>query len=142
MTTFLHTSSAGGVVIHDNRVLVIKSPLRNTIEFPKGTIESDEPLELTAIREVREETGYDVTILDDLGGVTFEFQMNDKRYRKTVYYYLLGLADDKVYDQNLQKDEDFMVEWLTFDEARSNLTFEEAKIILSKALSRFKSFTE
>lgn len=90
MTLHLHKSSAGGVVLKDGKVLVIKSHSRRSTEFPKGTVEPNEPLELTAVREVEEETGYRVNIIDDLGGSIFDFESKDDgiKYRKTVFYFL------------------------------------------------------
>jgi len=140
MSTYLHTSSAGGVVLKDGKVLVIKSPSRLSTEFPKGTIEPGESLELTALREVEEETGYRVNILDDLGGSTFDFtsQEDGINYRKTVFYFLMELADDNAPLQNLQNGEDFESCWLTIDEAEKHLTYDDARLILSKALKSSK----
>lgn len=136
MALYLHKSSAGGIVINNGKVLVIKSPSRSSIEFPKGTIEPNESIEKTAIREVEEETGYRVEIIDDLGGSTFDFTSGDDGicYRKTVFYFLMELADDNDPIQKLQNGEDFEVFWLTIDEAQESLTYDDARIILSKAL--------
>lgn len=140
MALYLHKSSAGGVVINDGKVLVIKSLSRATTEFPKGTIEPQESIELTAIREVEEETGYRVTILDDLGGYTFDFESQDNGiwYRKTVFYFLMELADNDIPIKNLQDGEDFESHWLSFDEAEKQLSYEDAKFILMKALKSSK----
>jgi 8-oxo-dGTP pyrophosphatase MutT (NUDIX family) len=136
MSLYLHSSSAGGVVIKDDKVLVITSALRSSTEFPKGTIEPNEPIELTAVREVEEETGYRVKIIDDLGGSTFDFKSGDdgRMYRKTVFYFLMELSDNETPIQNLQVGEDFTSHWLTIDEARDQLTFDDARIILANAL--------
>ena len=69
----LHTSSAGGVIIRNNDVLLILSASGNCYAFPKGTIESSETRDVTAIREVKEETGHNVKILDFLYDSTFYF---------------------------------------------------------------------
>lgn len=137
MSLYLHKSSAGGIVLHDGKVLVVKSRIRASTEFPKGTVEPNEPLELAAIREVEEETGYRVKIIDDLGGSTFDFESKDNgiEYRKTVFYFLMILADDHAPVQNLQDGEDFETLWLTIDEAKKQLTFDDAKAILSKAIN-------
>ena len=51
-------SSSGGVVIHDDRVLLIKRKERPEIRLPKGHIEPGESRAEAARREVAEETGY------------------------------------------------------------------------------------
>jgi 8-oxo-dGTP diphosphatase len=54
----------GAVVIRDGRVLLIrrgKEPLRGRWLVPGGTVELGETLQEAVVREVREETGLDVT---------------------------------------------------------------------------------
>ena len=54
----------GSVVFNDNKVLIIKHKYGH-ISFPKGHVEGNETEEETAIREVREETGIDIEIIND-----------------------------------------------------------------------------
>ena len=54
----------GAVVFNDNKVLIIKHKYGH-ISFPKGHVEGNETEEETAIREVREETGIDIEIIND-----------------------------------------------------------------------------
>ena len=135
----LHTPSAGGVVIRNNEVLLIYSASRNSYAFPKGTIDEGETKDVTAIREVKEETGYNVEILDFLGDYTFDFDWKDgNRYRKTVTYYLMGLLDDEVPISNLQENEDFVNKWTPLENAQEVLTFDDSKEILKHALQSSK----
>lgn len=64
----------------DSRILLMHRPGTDVWELPGGSTESDEPLEVTAAREVFEELGIDVEIEESLGttsfeqdGVTYEF---------------------------------------------------------------------
>lgn len=134
MNVRIHTPSAGGVVIHDNNVLVITSSLRGSTDLPKGTIEQGESIEHAAVREVEEETGYRTRIIAPVDNVTYEFNIQGSRYQKTVTYFLMELADSGKPIKNLQPGEDFQNEWLSFDEALSQLTFENIKLILKKAI--------
>jgi 8-oxo-dGTP pyrophosphatase MutT (NUDIX family) len=135
MNIKLHTPSAGGVVIKDNEVLLIYSALKNTYAFPKGTIDQGETKDVTAVREVKEETGYSVEILDFLGDFTFNFDWKDGiRYRKTVSYYLMELANDEEPELNLQEGEDFVNIWTRIEKAYELLTFDDSKEILKLAL--------
>ena len=57
----------GGVVIVDNRVLLIRrgsEPLKGQWSIPGGTLELGETLEAGVRRELREETSLDVRVLD------------------------------------------------------------------------------
>jgi 8-oxo-dGTP pyrophosphatase MutT (NUDIX family) len=139
MNIKLHTPSAGGVVIKDNEVLLIYSALKNTYAFPKGTIDQGETKDVTAVREVKEETGYSVEILDFLGDFTFDFDWKDGiRYRKTVSYYLMELANDEEPELNLQEGEDFVNIWTSIEKAYELLTFDDSKEILKLALRSSK----
>lgn len=135
MSIRIHTPSAGGVIVHDGKVLVITSKARQTVDFPKGTIESGESYETTAMREILEETGYKASIVSDLGDSTYDFIDRDGiAYRKTVYYFLMKLEGADEPTKNLQGDEDFENEWLTPTEAFERLTHPEARELLSRAV--------
>jgi len=57
----------GGVVIEDGRALLIRrgsEPLRGQWSIPGGTLEIGESLEAGVARELREETGLEVRVLD------------------------------------------------------------------------------
>ena len=139
MDVKLHTSSAGGVVIRNNEVLLIYSALRNSYAFPKGTIDEGESKEAAAIREVKEETGYDVKILDFLGDYTFDFNRRDgDRSRKTVSYYLMDILNNKEPQTDLQEGEDFVNVWTSIDKTYEVLTYDDAKQILNLALKSSK----
>ena len=136
MNTVIEKRSAGGIVHSEGKFLVIKAiPYDETI-LPKGTIEEGETPEQTAVREVLEETGYKTSITAKLGEISYEFDEDDgKRYRKTVYYYLMDLIDkDAEPTPDRQEDEDFENIWLTVDEAMLQLTHDNSKNMLQKAL--------
>ena len=139
MKETIYKTSAGGVVIKDNQVLTIKWLSQNTIEFPKGTIEDNETASETAIREVKEETGYYVEILDELGDITYEFDWKDgNHYMKTVTFYLMRLANENSPVKNLQEGEDFENNWLDIDRAKELLSYDNSKDVLSRALKSSK----
>ena len=136
METKKHIFSAGGVVVHDGQVLLIEWLSRRTFDFPKGKIDEAESAQQAAVREVKEETGYDTRIIDELGDVTFEFNWSDgKRYLKTVTYYLMELANNDAPVTNLQPGEDFENYWVKLDQAETVLTYSEAKDVLQRALN-------
>lgn len=135
MNEIIHKHSAGGVIVHDNKVLIISSIFHGTTDLPKGTVEPGESLETTAIREVEEETGYRTRITADLGSIAYNFtnKKDSQQYRKTVSYFLMELADLDKPVKSLQDGEDFENEWCTFEDALKQLSFEEARSIVRKA---------
>ena len=69
----------GAVVFNNNKVLIIKHKYGH-ISFPKGHVEGNETEEETAIREVREETGIDIEIINDKKYYVIEITSNKKYY--------------------------------------------------------------
>ena len=66
--------SCGGLVIHRGKILLLYKNYNNRYEgwvLPKGTVEEGETYEKTALREVKEETGYTLTSWQFRGIVTF-----------------------------------------------------------------------
>jgi len=61
----LHRISAGAIVEHDDRVLLVRHNRPGHYDFwvcPGGGVRGDESLDQAAVREVREETGLEVRI--------------------------------------------------------------------------------
>ena len=138
MNTYVHTPSAGGMVMNDGMVLIITSALRDSVDLPKGTIEDGESIEMTAVREVEEETGYRVRIVGDIGSLTYDFEGKDgKLWRKTVSYFLMELVDTKSPVKNLQDGEDFENEWVSPSEAIARLTYEDTREMVKRVTKQF-----
>jgi len=87
-------TSAGGFVLAadgSNRVALIGRLSRSgRIDWcvPKGHLEGSETNLEAAIREVGEETGLQVEVLDELGSIQYEFSAGPKIIAKTVHHYL------------------------------------------------------
>ena len=70
----IEATSCGGVVIFRGKILVLYKNYKNKYEgwvLPKGTVEAGEEYKETALREVKEETGYTLTSYRFCGIVTF-----------------------------------------------------------------------
>ena len=62
----IEATSCGGVVIHRGKILLLYKNYRNRYEgwvLPKGTVELGEEYKETALREVKEESGADASII-------------------------------------------------------------------------------
>jgi 8-oxo-dGTP pyrophosphatase MutT (NUDIX family) len=127
--------SAGGVLYSDGQYLTIKWVSEGTTELPKGTIEPGEIPEQACIREVREETGYNVRVIAPLTVSNFTFVWHDGRtIEKTVHYFLLERTDELEPITNREDNEDFENTWLGASEAYSALSFDDTKAALKAAI--------
>ncbi len=85
-------ATANGVLMRDGRVFIQKRPASgvwaNLWEFPGGRIEAGESAAAAVVREFREETGFTVTPLADLGPLKHTYT----RYRITLHCFLVALA--------------------------------------------------
>src|SRR5215217_3282948 len=76
--------AAGGAVVHDGRVAVVHRPRYDDWSLPKGKLDDGEGWEDAALREVLEETGLRVRLLEELPSTHYE----DRKGRpKTVRYW-------------------------------------------------------
>jgi 8-oxo-dGTP pyrophosphatase MutT (NUDIX family) len=108
----------GGIVVNDNRQILMRSPNNHwggyLWTFAKGSLEnSDINSEQAALREVREETGYECSIITEIPG---EFESDTCI---TKYYLMKPTGKITEYDEETQD-----VQWFTPDEAfeKINLT--------------------
>jgi len=126
--------SAGGVVVDDRgQFLLIRArDLRNrpVWTLPKGTLAAGETSEQAALREVREETGYRCEVVRDLEEVTYWFQRNGRRIKKTVRWYLMRPME-KVGDHDHEVDE---VAWTDREEALRRLRYDSDRHLLGLEL--------
>jgi len=116
-------TAAGGVVVHDGRVLVLHRPGRGEVRLPKGHVEPGEDVQTAALREVREESGYaDLTVRADLGVQLVEFAHDGRRVARTERYFLMEPVGQAF--QPVGGEPQFEPAWLSWDEALAALTYE------------------
>jgi 8-oxo-dGTP pyrophosphatase MutT (NUDIX family) len=132
--------SAGGVITRvegDALDLVLVGRARpERWSIPKGTPIAGETLEQTAMREVREETGLSVRILEPIGDITYWFSARGVRHHKTVYFYLLEETGGCVDDHDWEND---YVAWLPEAEALRRMSFASEVGIVERAISRTRA---
>ncbi|HSF01405.1 MAG TPA: NUDIX domain-containing protein [Methylomirabilota bacterium] len=123
--------SAGGLVVDDGRrVLLIRArDLRNRAVWtlPKGAPAAGESTADTAMREVREETGYRCEIVRELEPVTYWFQRDGQRVKKTVRWYLMRPVE-KVGEHDHEVEE---VVWVEREEALTRLRYDSDRRLLA-----------
>jgi 8-oxo-dGTP pyrophosphatase MutT (NUDIX family) len=116
-------TQAGAVAMREadgvRQVLLVTSKKGEWI-FPKGHVEAGETLEVAAARELLEEAGVTGNTPRPLGTISFEL---DGR-RIVVTYFLFKATSDASPREGRQ------FKWVTLDEARSSLQFEDARRLL------------
>ncbi len=136
----IRVTSAGGVVYRWDKdkplFLLLGSNKRGVRCLPKGLIEIDEDEVITAMREVREETGVSrVKIKGKIGSIKYQFGFRSKTYDKTVHFFLF--ETDQA-DTRVGSEHDFM-EWLPYDQALETMSYPNEKEMLTKAWSMIQS---
>ena len=124
----IQKKSAGGVLYHEGKYLTIKWGSERTYELPKGTIELGETPEETCVREMLEETGYNIRVTHLLNIATFTFKWHDgNTYEKTVYYFLVERIDDAEPIPSREEGEDFENIWLSYEDAIAQLSHQDMR---------------
>ncbi|HEY2632769.1 MAG TPA: NUDIX hydrolase [Solirubrobacteraceae bacterium] len=129
--------SAGGVVIHENRVLAIVPSRRAAdgsavLALPKGHLDGAETAAQAAVREVREETGVTAELIGELGEVRYWYMRERKRVAKSVYFFLFGYVGGDLRDHD---DEVVEARWIGLDEAQRELTYQGERDMVARALA-------
>lgn len=103
-----------------------------TWSLPKGTPDSDETIEQTALREVEEETGLQVRIVAPVGPIEYWFVQSGTRIHKTVHYYLMEPVGG---DLGLHDHEFDEVRWVAREDAPTIMTFPTEREVVERAWS-------
>lgn len=109
--------------------------------LPKGTPQKGEKMEETAVREVREETGLTVRIVDKIGNIEYWFVDKEEgcRYFKRVSHYLMEPTGGDMADHDPEFDE---VRWFDLEEALEALTYRNEAGVVRQAAALILEGTE
>jgi len=127
--------SAGGVVyrvVDDVPLyLLIRDSYRNW-GFPKGHLELDEGAPEAAVREVCEETGLpQVTLRAEIETIDWFFRFRGTLVHKICHFFLMETECSATLPQ--REEGITACRWAPFDEARSLLAYENARVVLVRA---------
>jgi len=130
--------SAGGVVVRDDRCIVIVPTRRaadgsRVLGLPKGHPDGSESIVDAALREVREETGVQARLREKLGDVRYYYQRDGRRIVKTVSFFLLDYVSGELSDHDHEVE---YAEWMELEQAARELTYKGERDMVARALSR------
>jgi 8-oxo-dGTP pyrophosphatase MutT (NUDIX family)/phosphohistidine phosphatase SixA len=107
------------------RVLLIHREYNHDVSLPKGKVDPGEATPQTAVREVSEETGYQITLGAPIG--TAEYLLPGGR-DKIVHYWAAEVTDEAI-------------EWVPLSKARAQLTYERDAEVLDRFADRVATDT-
>ena len=129
-------TSAGGVVHRSSdghiEVAIVHRRLPVLWALPKGTPDSGETIEETALRETREETGLEVEIEAPISSIRYFFVRGSTRFHKTVHFFLMRVVGGAVEHHDHEFDE---VRWVPVSEALALLTHATERSVVEHAVA-------
>lgn len=135
--------SCGGIVIYRGKILCL---YKNTGErykgwvLPKGTMEEGETKEMTAVREVKEESGSTAEIIKYIGETSYKFKVGNEEITKYVHWFLM--QTDSFYSKP-QREEFFLDSgFYKLHEAYNLLKYDNERDILEKAYDEYKKIKQ
>ncbi len=130
-------TSAGGVVVRFEagvpQFVAGRRKEIHTWTLPKGTPLPGESTAETALREVAEETGLEVEILEPIDSISYTFTQRGARIHKTVFYFLMRPTGGDLSGHDHEFDE---VRWFDLADAGGILTFESERGLADRAAER------
>lgn len=111
---------AGGVIIHNNKVLTHKDSNSNHYCLPGGRVEIGESSEKTIKREIQEELGKKVNINGYMATIENFFEMRGVKYHELFFLYKIEFSEDS--DKSIEytlsnvEGKDYLkYEWIDLD---------------------------
>ena len=130
--TCLYEKSCGAIIFYktkqNTKILLVKNSNGRYWSFPKGHIEEGENEQQTAIREIKEETGLDVTLFNGFREISEYCPFG--KIRKRVVFFLAQAFTDNV---KIQEEEIDSYIWVDLQQARKMCSYDNDLRIIEKA---------
>lgn len=115
-----------GIILQENKILMIFSTENTDYKFPGGGIETEETHKEALKREIKEECGALVTNINEKVGKVIEYNKPIEKdydlFKMTSHYYICGVEENS-FDLSLDKYEEelgFKPVWVKIDTAIKN----------------------
>ena len=119
--------AAGGVISRQTprgtEILIIHRGRYNDWCLPKGKLEKNESFEAAALREVKEETGYDTRITDFAGCVAYKV----KQIQKIVLFWMMETISHNSFEPSEEVEE---IKWIDVPGALELLDYPKEKELI------------
>ena len=134
--------AAGGIVLSENKILLVKNKKGDSSAdseswwgYPKGHLEEGEKPSEAAVREVYEETGFEVKIVNNkpVAESRYEIERSGEVLQKTVWFYEMEIVESFKNEPDDEIDEIALVD---FESALNLLTHEEDRKILKYVFNK------
>ena len=131
-----HAFSAGGIIFQpaplsgSPEIALVGRAREQIWTLPKGTPIHGETREMTALREVREETGLEARIISEVGSIEYSFTRKGRVVKKQVFHYLMIAIGGSLEAHDHEYDE---ARWFSLEEALSKLSHDNEKDIVRQA---------
>ena len=128
--------AAGGIVLSEDKILLVKNKKGDSSAdseswwgYPKGHLEEGEKPSEAAVREVYEETGFEVKIVNNkpVAESRYEIERSGEVLQKTVWFYEMEIVESFKNEPDDEIDEIALVD---FESALDLLTHDEDRKIL------------
>ena len=133
--------SAGGVVVRGDDVLLVVPTRRaangsHVVALPKGHLDGDETEEQAARREVREEGGVEVELVDSLGDVRYHYRREGRLVSKRVRFFLFAFRSGSPANHDHEIED---ARWVPIEQAVSELTYPGERDMVRRVLSKTRA---
>lgn len=111
---------AGVVITHNNKILVHKNINSNHYALLGGRVVIGESSDETVKREVEEELGKEIDIIDYIATIENFFELKQSKYHEIMFVYRAEFKNDedkKITEtlKNIEGDKNLQYEWLDLD---------------------------
>ena len=139
--------AAGGIVLSEDKILLVKNKKGDSSAdsvswwgYPKGHLEDGEKPSEAAVREVFEETGFEVKIVNNkpVAESRYEIERSGEILQKTVWFYEMEVVEPFKNEPDDEIDEIALVD---FESALDLLTHDEDRKILKYVFNQWKEKT-
>lgn len=118
---YLLNVRASGIIIHDNKILLHKNINEEHYALIGGRVSIGESSEEALKREILEEMGKEVEIIEGLTTVENFFEMKNFKYYEILFVHRLEFKDEqdkKILDtiKNVEGKDYLIYEWIDIDE--------------------------
>ena len=131
------TAKAGAIILsskNKSNLALLYRGQQNDWSFPKGHINKDENPEQAMIREIKEETGLNINILQVLPDLEYKSSAGETSLVKM--FFVISLDDSNL---KLEFKNDNIL-WLPYDEVVEKLTYDNLKEYFSSILPIVKKY--